>query len=181
MRKLFLVLIVFVVGFSSCKKKQADVLANIKKNYEKINKGIRDFTKRQVDDITSKDGGNITGYYKDDEVKKIYVQHFGEKSRSFTEYYFDDGQLIYIIKQEFIYNKPNTYTEEKARAANDSEWYDDKKTRLEISAYYFNNNKLIKWLGPGGKDIAVNTPEFTEKEPVLIAEALIAMKQLKEE
>ena len=180
MRKLCALLLVLVVCGSSCKKKQADILAGIKKNYETINKKLPDYTKRQADDITSKDPGTITGYFRDEEVKKVYVQHFGEKSRTFTEYYFDDGSLIYISRQEYIYNKPNTYTEEKAKAANDSVWYDDKLTKLEQSTYYFNDNKLIKWLN-GSKDIAVNSPEFTEKEPLLIADALIAMKQVREE
>ena len=181
MNKLFFAFFVLLIIGVSCKKKQADVLADAKKNYEKINKQINEYTKKQVDDISSPEGGRITGYFREEEIKKMYVQHFGEKSRSFTEYYFDDGNLIYMLRQEFIYNKPNTYTEEKAKEANDSVWYDDKKTKLELSAFYFNDNNLIKWVGPGGTDIAVNTPEFVSKGPILLAEALIAMKQLKEE
>lgn len=181
MRKLSVLFLVLIISITACKKKASDAIANAKKCHEKINSNLKDYTKKEVDDITSKDRGKITGYYKDEEIKKMYVQHFGEKGRSFAEYYFDDGMLVYELKQEFVYNKPNTYTEEAAKAANDSEWYDDKKTKLEISSYYFNDNKLIKWVGPGGNDVAVNSPEFTEKEPILLAEALLALKQLKED
>lgn len=181
MNKLLLICFVFALSTVSCKKKQTDAIADAKKAYQKINNQINELTKKQVDDIASPEGGKITGYYKDEEIKKMYVQHFGEKSRSFIEYYFDDGNLVYMIRQEFVYNKPNTYTEEKARAAGDSVWYDDKKTRLEVSTYYFNENNLIKWIGPGGRDVPVNTAEFVQKGPILLAEALLSMKQLKEE
>lgn len=181
MRKLSLLVCFIFLSVSACKKKQSDAIGNAKKCYQQINAHLGDYTKREADDITSKDRGRIVGYYRDEEVKKMYVQHFGEKSRTFTEYYFDDGALVYEVRQEFVYNKSNTYTEAVARAANDSVWYDDKKTRLEISAYYFNENKLIKWVGPNGTDIATNTAEFVEKEPILLAEALIALKQLKED
>jgi hypothetical protein len=181
MRKLLVVFSVLCLLGVSCKKKQSEALSDIKKNYGKINKNLKDYTKKVVDDITSREHGTITGYFRDEEAKKIYVEHFGEDSRTFTEYYFDDGNLIYMLKQEFVYNKPAAYTEEKAKAANDSIWYDDKKTRLEISAFYFYDNKLIKWVRPGGQDVAVNTAEFTEKEPILLAEALIALKQVKSE
>ena len=181
MKKLLILFVLFAVVVSSCKKKQTIVISEIKKNADKVNTDIKDYTKREVDDITSKDGGTITGYFREEEVKKIYIQHFGEKNRSFTNYYFEDGNLIYIARQEFVYNKPNTYTEEKAKAANDSVWYDDKKTKMEMSVFYLSDNKLIKWIAPGGKDMPVNSAEFTGKEPLLLAEALIALKQLKEE
>jgi hypothetical protein len=101
--------------------------------------------------------------------------------RTFAEYYFDDGMLIYVMTQDFIYNKPNTYTEEVARFQNDSEWYDDSKTKLEINKYYFNDNKLIKWTGPSSSDVPVNIADFSKEEPVILARAVLALKQLKVE
>jgi len=181
MKKLFVISALLLCCCLACKKKQGDVIAEARKTYEKVNKEQKDLTKREVDDISSREKGNITGYYKDEEIKKMSVQHFGDKSRTFTEYYFEDGMLVYMLRQEFVYNKPTTYTQEVATAAGDSVWYDDRKTTLQTSIYYFNDNKLIKWKAAGDKDMAVNTPEFIEKEPMLLAEALLAMKQLKED
>jgi hypothetical protein len=169
------------IAFSSCKKKPEDVLADIKKKKEEINSNLKKLKTKHVDDITSITGGSITGYYKDDEIKKIYAEHFGDKSRVFTEYYFDDGLLIFVMKQEFIYNRPQSYTEELARSNNDTNWYDDKKTRLEMDRFYFNKNKLVKWIDGNNADIPVNKPEFINKESSLWAETVILMKQLKEE
>ena len=45
----------------------------------------------------------------------------------------------------------------------------------------FDDNKLIKWTGPSAKDVPVNIADFTQKEPAIIAQALLALKQLKVE
>ena len=178
----FLTLLLFcVICFSSCHRKKEDILADTKKKKEEINNSLKKLTMRQVDDLTSVAGGSITGYFRDDELRKIYYEHFGEKSRVFSEYYFDDGMLIFIMKQEYVYNKPQSYTEELATANHDSEWYDDKKTKLQISQYYFDKNKLIKWINSDNEDMPVNKPEFKNRESSLWAETVILIKQLKEE
>ncbi len=178
MNKLFTVLVLVFFAITSCKKKQADILSKIAKNTQQINSKLKEYTLKQADDIVSEDHGVVMGYFRDEEAKKVSTQHFGTKSRSFTDYYFDNGMLIYVYSEEYVYNKPNTYTEEVARAANDSDWYDDKKTIMEINKYYFDDNKLIKWTGPSSSDVPVNIAEFTQREPTILAQALIALKQL---
>jgi hypothetical protein len=174
MNKLLIVLVFVVLAITACKKKQGDILARIGKNTEQINSKLKEYTLKQVDDIVSEEHGVVVGYFRDDEAKKVSTQHFGD-------YYFDDGMLIFVHSEDYVYNKPTTYTEEVALAANDSDWYDDKKTKLEINRYYFNDNKLIKWTGPGSNDVPVNIAEFTQREPTILAQALIALKQLKAE
>jgi hypothetical protein len=181
MRNFFIVALLLVFGLSSCEQNPAETLPDIKKKYEKINDNLNDLTLKQVDDITSAGGGNISGYYKGKEIKKINWQHFTDTNRTFTEYYFDDGMLIFALEQNFVYNRPVTYTEEKARANNDTIWYDDKKTKLENSRFYFKKNKLIKWVAPGNKEMPAKTVEFTNKESELWAKAALLIKQLKEQ
>ena len=180
MNRIIICFLLSLVCFTACKKKHEISVKEIKQTVVKINSKLNDYTKHQVDDLTSKEGGDITGYYRDEEVKKIYAQRFGTNSRVFTEYYFDDGLLIYILKQEYLYNKPNNYTEAVAKAKGDSVWYDDRKTKLEVSRYFFNDNIMIKWVNSGGVDMPVNTPEFLEKQSSLWAETIILLKQLKE-
>jgi hypothetical protein len=181
MKKLFLLVFIAFSVFVSCKKKQENVLQSIRQKQEEINADLSKYTLRQVDDIISAERGIIIGYFRDEEAKKVQSQHFGKDKRSFVTYYFDDGMLIYVRSEEYVYNKPNTFTEEVARAAGDSVWYDDTKTRLEINQYFFDDNKLIKWTGPSAKDVPVNIADFTQKEPAIIAQALLALKQLKVE
>ena len=181
MKRFLTLLLLSIICFSSCKEKQEDILADIKKKKEEINGGLKKLTLKQVEDITSASGGSISGWYRDEEIRKIYAEYFGDKKRTFSEYYFDDGMLIYVMKQEYIYNKPQSYTEDAAKSFNDTEWYDDKKTKLEVSSFYFNKNKLIKWTDDDNIDVSINSPEFINKESALWAETVILMKQLKEQ
>jgi len=155
-------------------------VANAIKRYETINNKLGDYKPKTVDDITSRAAGTITGYYREEELKKMHSEHFTDTNRVFTDYYFDDGMLVFIQQQDYVYNKPNTYTEEKAKANNDSIWYDDKKTKLDISSFYFYKNKLVKWVKPGGNEVAPATADFIDKESVLWGETVILIKELKE-
>ena len=160
MSKFLSLLLLVVIGFSSCKEKQEDAVANSKKRVEAVNNKLADYKSKTIDDITSRTAGTITGYYREEELKKMHAEHFSDTNRVFTDYYFDDGMLVFIQQQDFVYNKPNTYTEEKAKANNDSVWYDDKKTKLGISSFYFYKNKLVKWVMPGGNEVAPATADF---------------------
>jgi hypothetical protein len=181
MPKILQLFLLSLICFSACKKKPENIMADIVKHYKEINSKQKEYTQKQVDDITSRAGGTIIGYYRDEEIKEIISQHFTDTCRTFTEYYFDDGMLIFILKENYIYNKPASYTEEKAREKGDSAWYDDRKTRLEISRFYFNKNKLIKWVAPNNQEIPDNTWTFTNQESILWAETLVLMKELKEQ
>lgn len=180
MRRILALFVTLLIIGLSCKQAPENILSDIKKKYADINAKQKDLKPKQVDNIITAGTGAITGYYKGEEVRKVVSEHYTDSNRKFTECYFDDGMLIFIIEQNYIYNKPVTYTEEKARANNDSVWYDDKKTRLEISRYYFHKNKLIKWQDPEN-DIPEKSTEFINKESELWAETVILLKQLKED
>ncbi len=181
MSKFVALLLVSFIFISSCKQKQENVLADIKKNYAEINAKLKDYTRKQVDDITSPGAGSITGYYRDDEIKKITAQRYTDTNRVFSDYYFEDGMLIFVVEQDFVYNKPVSYTEEVAKLNNDSVWYDDKQTRMQVSRFYFHKNKLIKWLNADNIDVPVNNSGFDNKQSELWAQAVVQIKQLKEQ
>ena len=181
MNKSFSFILLFAVCFFSCKKKTEDVVKDATENCEKINKQLKDYTSKRVDDIGSRALGAITGYYRDEEVRKIIAEHYTDTNRVFDEYYFDDGMLIFVMEQNFIYNRPQSYTEEKAIANKDSVWYDDRKSRLEISRFYLHKNKLVKWILPGNKELPPATIEFINKESEIWAETLLLIKELKEQ
>jgi len=181
MRQLMVLFLLSLICFSACKRKQSDILADIDKNVTEINNKKKDYTVKQADDIMSVVNGKITGYYRDNEIKKVSWENYTDSCRTFTDYYFDDGMLLFIMKQNFVYNKPRTYTEEKAKENNDTVWYDDKKTKMEINRYYFDKNKLIKWLNEDNTDVPVNTAEFINRQYDLWAEIKILIGELKEQ
>jgi hypothetical protein len=112
---------------------------------------------------------------------KIVAEHYTDTCRTFTEYYFNEGMLIFILQQNYVYNKPMSYTEEKAKEKGDSAWYDDKMTRLEISRFYFTQNQMIRWVGPDGKEIPINSMQYLNKQSALWAETIVLIKELKEQ
>ena len=190
--------LIIAICFSSCSKTPDEVVKSVNEKYQKINSKLKDYDTRTVDNIVSPGApGTITGYYRErvEEMKKITAANFTDTNRVFIDYYFDDGMMLYVYCQDFIYNRSNKYTEEKARANGDSVWYDDKKTRLEISRYYFDTkvklptdlrhftftkNIMVKWIGPDGAEVKAGSDAFTTEESVLWAQAAILMKQLKE-
>jgi len=179
--RLITVALLAIVCFSACKHKPEDVITQANKTREDINKNLGEYKSKHVDDLTSAAPASITGYYREEELKKIYAEYFGEKDRTFTEFYFDDGMLVCVLEQDYIYNKPNTYTEEKAKQNNDTVWYDDKKTKLETSVFYFTGtNKMIKWTD-AGNDIPMGSTDFTNRESEIWAQAAVMIKELKEQ
>jgi hypothetical protein len=181
MKYTFALLLLLLCCATACKRKPDDVVADDIKKVQKINDNINDYTLKQVDDLTAQMGGSIAGYYKDKEVKKIAAENYFDTCRTFTDYYFDDGMLIYVVEQNYIYNKPASYTEEVAKAHNDSIWYDDTKTRVEVNRFYFGKNKMVRWIAPGKKEVPITLPEFTDTESALWGKSLILLKELKEQ
>lgn len=161
--------------------KQADVIAAAKTARTTINKNLKNYSYREAQDMISKETGSVTGYFDDEQPAKVSTQAFGETRRVFRDFYFDEGMLALVSEQVYTYNKPNTYTESVAKAAGDSVWYDDTKTVYTVNTYFFKDNKLIKWVGPDGKDVATNSPDFTKMDPELLSQAIYALSQLKQE
>jgi hypothetical protein len=180
MKKFPALFLIFFTCFFSCKKKMDDVLTGIQKNCIEINKSLDKLTKKQAEDIISSSHGNITGYYNDDEVKKIYSANYTDTTRTFSTFYFDDGMLIFAEEQNFIYNRPVKYTEEVAKAHNDTVWYDDKKTRLVINHYYFYKDRLIRWTADN-IEVPASAQAFKAREPIIWAQSALLIKELKEE
>ena len=194
MNKLLIVLLSFVL-LSSCKKKtDAEIIAGIRKDCQEINRNLKEDSKKQVDDLISASGRTITGYYNGDDIRKIYSESYTDTNRVFTTYYFDQEfsgsaddllnifseRLIYAEEEDFIYIRSQKYTEEVARAHNDSVWYDDKKTRMVQDQYFFKSNKLIKWM-VDDKEVPANTQVFIDRESAIWAQSALFLKELKEQ
>lgn len=169
-----------LISTIGCKEEQADILAEINQKKAEIDKNLKAYTYRYVDDIVSEDRGVIGGYYDEEQIIRIAAQYFNVNGRRFVDYYFDDGMLIFVHEASYKYNKPNTYTEEVARQNGDSIWYDDAKTTSAVNTYYFNENKLIKYKIAASTSPADTTVNLPIKEAQLLAQALLSLRQLHE-
>jgi len=97
-------------------------------------------------------GGELTGFYKNKEIKKIYEWIGLSNGISIREFYFDNEQLI------FVYEKFDSFV------------FDDKKGEFDLSKtktifegrFYFSNKKLFSKSTKGDKSLAAQD-ESTEK------------------
>src|SRR6185295_18161187 len=73
---------------------------------------------------------------------------YGETGRTVEEYYFWNGQLIFVLNTENRYDKPLS----------------GKIVRKVETRFYFKDDKLIRWLDENGKEVASNSDEYGPKQ-----------------
>jgi hypothetical protein len=129
---------VFATAHGQDKDNKSLALAKIKKTYEQINsyKNYKTVTIDNTEDFlghNTDNGGTLTGFYKDDSLKKI-VEWVGLSNRVVqNEYYLDNNKLI------FVYS-----TESKYRFNDSTQSFDySKLDNVFKGRYYFDNNKLL--------------------------------------
>lgn len=62
-------------------------------------------TKRELYNF-SLEGGELTGFYRGGELRKLAARHYGETGRAIEAYYFAGGQLIFIHVVHETYMRP---------------------------------------------------------------------------
>jgi hypothetical protein len=142
-----------IVSFSQTRLEQIKL---IRKKFEVINK---DTTLKKVvlenekflKDMTD-GGGELSGFYKGKEIKKIYEWIGLSNGISIKEFYFHNGELI------FVYEKFNSFIFDDKKNE-----FDHSKTKMVFEGrYYFNDRKLISKSTKGDKTLAAQD-ESTEK------------------
>ena len=149
----FIGTVIFIVSFAQTKNEQIKL---IRKKFEIVNRDttLRKVTLENEEFLTNMTdgGGELTGFYKNKEIKKIYEWIGLSNGISIKEFYFDSGQLI------FVYEKFDSFV------------FDDKKNEFDLSKtktifegrYYFNNEKLFSRSIKGDKALTVQD-ESTEQ------------------
>lgn len=139
----FFLFATFAIATNSFAQKKYEEIQEIKREFQSINIDSS-FTKVSLENDaflpdTIDGGGMMTGYFKDGQIKKIYLWVGFSYGTEIKEYYFSNGQLI------FVYEKFNSFP------------YNQKKNEIDLAKtvttfegrYYFNNNKLISHVTTG--------------------------------
>jgi hypothetical protein len=104
-------------------------------------------------DVTDEPWAVMETFYDGSELKRLrLLPPLGIRTKT-EEFYFDNGNLI------FVYEEPNG----AAKAAQQSEFGGD--------AFYFGSEGLIAWVRSGGKHVDPNSDEFKAKSAKLLKEA----------
>lgn len=118
-------------------------LKPIRANFKRIN-SIANWTKIKTKDIwQTTEGGEAKFYYLNGQIEKITTRHFGEASQILTEYYLLKGQLSFVFKKSYKYNRPIYYDSISMKENNDTEAFDFDKSEIVEDRSYFDNGKLL--------------------------------------
>ena len=79
---------------------------------------------------------------------KIVATYYGETGRTQEEYYYWDGQLIFVFHKELTYDKPLS----------------GRVVRTRKNRFYFNKDKLIKWIDESGKEVSPDKAEYVDQQ-----------------
>lgn len=126
----------------------------IRQRYAKVERELKQCrqVKRELSG-ESAEGGELTGYFQRDSLRKLVGQFYGETGQAREEYYFWDGQLFFVLRTESRYTKPlsgvvKNKTEER---------------------FYFDEGTLIQWLGPDRKPVRFGREEEERGRELLAA------------
>ena len=160
--KTSLLLVSLLLGTLALAQTKAELVKNIGKEFRLINK---DTTLKQVKlegeaflTHATDGGGELIGYYKKGQLKKIYQWIGLSNGNEIKEYYFKNGRLIFVYVQfnSFVYNEKK-------------DQLDRTKTKTTFQGrYYFHNNRLIDHTTTGHNRLEDDT---ISPEKTLLAEA----------
>ncbi len=129
-----------------------DPIPAIRKQYSAINKRAARFRKvRKELSGFSLEGGQLIAYFDRGAIVKIVSRHFGEGGNTTEEYYYANGQLIFVFERISYYDRPMS----------------GKVIRTIENRYYFQDNKLIRWIDENGNSVSPNE-DYRLKETELL-------------
>ena len=91
-----------------------------------------------------------------EELKKIVVSYYGEMGKLIEEYYFWNNNLFFVFTQDYLYNMPKIMDGSKVE-------------KIYENRYYFQDDKLIRWLDPNKEKVAKS--KIAKKETEILQNA----------
>ena len=142
-----------------------EIISDIRKKFGEINQNTASYKTKSMEMMgESAEGGELKGYYQNEELKKVVASYFGEMGKSIEEYYFSEDNVFFVFTQQYSYDKP-IYVE------------GSKVEKIDEDRYYFHNSKLVRWLDPNKEK--VSNSNFNQKESKLLQEIKELKKKLK--
>jgi len=164
MKKIVIVISLLIIGTFFCSQVK-DKIAEIRTKCQKINQNIKTFSKKEKeDDDSSEEGGSVIAFYKDHKLQLITAEYFGETGKWKDEYYFDNGNLVFVIKNQFEYNRPIYWDKKMAKENDDTAYFDNKKTTKKTDKFYLDGDKVILWINNKNKEEQNNSAVFIKQE-----------------
>lgn len=141
------------------------IISTIRKKFTEINSNIKKYDIIEKDLFgQSAEGGILIAYYEQKDLKKVITTFFGETGKAVTEYYFNSGELFFVYKKTYLYDKPIYVEGSKVKS-------------IEDYRFYYFNNDLLRFIGNNNKLINSNSEKYQEENKYIKEE----MKNIKRE
>lgn len=119
---------------------------------ETINKQIKKFKIVQTDvNDRSAEGGILKKYYDGKILRKAELTLFGETGQSTSEYYFSNGNLMFVNEQVEMYKAPLGTGKVETES-------------IETNKFFLEKQKIIRWLNNDDEIVDQRLYEQKEKE-----------------
>lgn len=117
---------------------KADPVESIRQHYAQINSKVPSYRKVKKELAGfSAEGGELVAYFHGPSIMKMVATYFGETGKATEEYYYWNGKLIFVFRQESRYDKPLS----------------GKVVSKKENRFYFADDKLIRWIDENGKEV----------------------------
>ena len=142
MKKILVItgIVISVLEFNgNTQAQKVDPVESIRQHYAQINSKLASYRKVKKDlSGFSAEGGELVAYFHGPSIMKMVATYFGETGKATEEFYYWNGRLIFVWRQELRYDKPLS----------------GKVVGKKENRYYFADDKLIRWIDENGKEVA---------------------------
>lgn len=166
----FTALVFFMILiFTSCSEND---ITGTQKTCKEILSNLSTYQHKTLDLAGQNSESNgVSFYIKDNKVMLATIATYSETGRTNAQYFFDNNDLICVVQQDYIYNRPTYMTEERATKDGDSVWYDDTKTTMSTTRYYFYDGRMVKWINKDNKVIPETNKKYDFQTALLLNDA----------
>ena len=160
MKRISVVIVIVLFGVLASHEAKAqgaqdpDSIQAIRQQYAAINRNAARYKKVKKELMGfSAEGGELVAYLRGPSIVKITATFYGEMGRATDEFYYSNGKLIFVFRKHSHYSGHLT----------------GKVVRTTENRYYFKDDKLIRWIGEDGKQVALTAPDFVQGEARVLA------------
>lgn len=157
-------IVLSVVGSFTAAAEDRDI-SWIRSEYRTVRESIENFSKTEEFIVGRSSEGALATAYQDarGEVQLIDVTYYGEMGRTRYELYYAGVQAFFVLKQDFAYNAPFYMGAERTNEEGlpDEQAFTRAKTVLQEHRFYFDGDRLIRYIGPNP---ASSSDSFSSEE-----------------
>lgn len=128
---------------------EKESISSIRERYAAVNKNLPKYrvVKKELSGFSA-EGGELVAYVDGASVVKMAATHLGETGRSFEEFYYRGGGLVFVFYRRETYDAPMS----------------GKVSKREEERFYFADGRLIRWLDQRGWAVAPGREEYREAQ-----------------